>query len=49
MESRASTPAVEPLGFAVVLAAGARQRLTARTYDCPAEESARVRTTAGAI
>ena len=41
--------AVEPLGFAVVLAAGARRRLTARTYGCPAEDSARVRTTAGAI
>ncbi|WP_404389775.1 hypothetical protein [Humibacillus xanthopallidus] len=41
--------AVEPLGFAVVLGAGARRRLTARTYDCPAEDSARVRATAGAI
>jgi hypothetical protein len=38
--------AVEPLGFAVVLGTGARRRLTARTYDCPAADSERGRATA---
>ena len=40
---------VEPLGFAVVLGAGARRRLTARTYDCPAADSASGRATAALL
>ena len=40
---------VEPLGFAVVLCASARRRLTARTYDCPDADSASGRATAALL